>query len=124
MLTLRVNADSHDHWITIPVDERGYIGNYTRKTIVKTCESTLRRNLPSSTKRLSYGTDHYCGPVAALAAAFSDPGISPSNYVSNTTGQVKPDDRDALPGRAAAAARGSPYFEGPPVASQLLYTRA
>ncbi|KAH7628528.1 hypothetical protein B0T09DRAFT_267188 [Sordaria sp. MPI-SDFR-AT-0083] len=63
----------------------------------------------------------YCGPVAALAAAFSDPGISPSNYISNITDQVRPDDCDACLAERLRLREGSPYFDGPLVASKSLY---
>ncbi|KAH8194552.1 hypothetical protein TruAng_011287 [Truncatella angustata] len=63
----------------------------------------------------------YCGPIAALAAAFSDPGISPFNYISNTTDQVRPDDCDACLAERLRLREGSPYFDGPIVASQSLY---
>ncbi|KAJ4392335.1 hypothetical protein N0V93_005961 [Gnomoniopsis smithogilvyi] len=63
----------------------------------------------------------YCGPVAALAAAFADSGISPFNYISNTTDQVRPDDCDACLAERLRLREGSPYFDGPIVASQSLY---
>ncbi|KAI1104498.1 carbohydrate-binding module family 50 protein [Jackrogersella minutella] len=64
----------------------------------------------------------YCGPVAALAAAFSDPGISPFNYVSNITDQdQKPDDCDLCIVERLRLRAGSPYFDGPIVASESLY---
>ncbi|KAI0850293.1 carbohydrate-binding module family 50 protein [Daldinia vernicosa] len=64
----------------------------------------------------------YCGPVAALAAAFSDPGVSPFNYISNITEQdQKPDDCDLCIVERLRLRAGSPYFDGPIVASQSMY---
>ncbi|KAF0328369.1 hypothetical protein K4K61_007357 [Colletotrichum sp. SAR11_59] len=63
----------------------------------------------------------YCGPVAALAAAFAEPGISPFNYVTNTTDQVRPDDCDVCLANRLRLREGSPYFDGPLAASQSLY---
>lgn len=64
----------------------------------------------------------YCGPIAALAAAFSDPGISPFNYISNITEQdQKPDDCDLCIAERLRLRAGSPYFDGPIVASQSMY---
>lgn len=64
----------------------------------------------------------YCGPVAALAAAFADPGINPFNYISNITDQdQKPDDCDLCMTERLRLRAGSPYFDGPIVASQSMY---
>ena len=63
----------------------------------------------------------FCGPVAALAAAFSDPGISPFNYISNVTGQVRPDDCDTCLAERLRLREGSPYGDGPIAASMSLY---
>jgi LysM repeat protein len=63
----------------------------------------------------------FCGPVAALAAAFSDPGINPFNYISNITDQVRPDNCDACLAERLRLREGSPYFDGPIVASMSLY---
>jgi LysM repeat protein len=63
----------------------------------------------------------YCGPVAALAAAFSDPGISPFNYISNITDQVRPDDCDTCLAERLRMRQGSPYGDGPIAASMSLY---
>ena len=59
----------------------------------------------------------YGGPVAALAAAFSDPGISPFNYISSITDQVRPDDCDTCLAERLRLREGSPYGEGPIAAS-------
>lgn len=64
----------------------------------------------------------FCGPVAALAAAFSDPGVSPFNYISNITeGDVRPDSCDVCIAERLRLRAGSPYFDGPVVASESLY---
>ncbi|OTB14127.1 carbohydrate-binding module family 50 protein [Daldinia sp. EC12] len=63
----------------------------------------------------------YCSPVAALAVAFSDPGVSPFNYISNITEQDKPDDCDLCIAERLRLRAGSPYFDGPIVASESLY---
>ncbi|OTB02454.1 carbohydrate-binding module family 50 protein [Hypoxylon sp. CI-4A] len=64
----------------------------------------------------------YCGPVAALAAAFSDPGVSFFNYISNITDQdQKPDDYDICIVERLRLLAGSPYSDGPIVASESLY---
>ncbi|KAI2643597.1 carbohydrate-binding module family 50 protein [Xylaria nigripes] len=70
---------------------------------------------------LQDASGRYCGPVAALAAAFSDPGINPFNYISNTTGQDKPDNCDLCLAERLRLRAGSPYFDGPIVASESLY---
>ena len=55
-----------------------------------------------------------------MREAFSDPGISPFNYISNTTDQVRPDDCDCLAERLRLR-EGSPYGDGPIAASMSLY---
>ncbi|ORY68194.1 uncharacterized protein BCR38DRAFT_463783 [Pseudomassariella vexata] len=84
------------------------------------CSSAMER-WRSSNACLQDDSGRYCGPVAALAAAFSDPGISPFNYLSNTTDQVQPDDCDVCLAERLRLREGSPYFDGPIVASQSLY---
>ncbi|KAI1172268.1 hypothetical protein F4777DRAFT_601740 [Nemania sp. FL0916] len=67
----------------------------------------------------------YCGPVAALAAARADPGVSPFNYVDDVSGDLaRTDDCDECDACLVARLRlqaGSPYFDGPIVAEESLY---
>ncbi|KAF9248133.1 hypothetical protein DTO006G1_8652 [Penicillium roqueforti] len=63
----------------------------------------------------------FCRPVAALAAVFSDPGISPFNYISNVTGQLLPDDCDTCLAERLRLREGSPYDDGPIAARMSLY---
>ncbi|KAK7732720.1 hypothetical protein SLS63_004975 [Diaporthe eres] len=71
---------------------------------------------------LKEDSGRYCGPVAALAAAFSDPGPSYFNYISNITDQdLRPDDCDICIAERLRHQAGSPYFDGPAVASESLY---
>lgn len=71
---------------------------------------------------LQDGGGRYCGPVAALAAAFSDPGVSSFNHISNITEQDRnPDDCDLCMAERLRLRAGSPYFDGPIVASQSIY---
>ncbi|KAK4128906.1 carbohydrate-binding module family 50 protein [Parathielavia appendiculata] len=64
----------------------------------------------------------FCGPVAALAAVFRDPGVSPFNYLSEAPeGATEPGDCDACIATRLRMRAGSPYFDGPVVASESLY---
>ncbi|KAE9566450.1 hypothetical protein CGMCC3_g17398 [Colletotrichum fructicola] len=60
--------------------------------------------------------DVFCSPIAALAAFFTNPGVSIFNYINELPeGAVKPADCDLC-----LAAR-SPYFNGPVMASKSIY---
>ncbi|KAK3185814.1 hypothetical protein K4F52_005470 [Lecanicillium sp. MT-2017a] len=64
----------------------------------------------------------FCGPVAALAAVFSDPGVSPFNYLSEVPeGATQPSSCDECIAARLRMRAGSPYFDGPVVASESLY---
>ncbi|TQV92641.1 Peptidoglycan-binding Lysin subgroup [Cordyceps javanica] len=66
--------------------------------------------------------DAFCGPVAALAAFFSDPGVSIFNYINTLPeGATKPADCDPCLAARLRMRSGSPYFDGPVVASESLY---
>ncbi|EKG15791.1 Peptidoglycan-binding Lysin subgroup [Macrophomina phaseolina MS6] len=64
----------------------------------------------------------YCNNVAAIAAAFEDPGNSMFNYLdtipSDTT---QPSECDACFVKSLKLEAGSPYFDGPVIASLSLY---
>ncbi|RMZ82760.1 hypothetical protein DV738_g1688, partial [Chaetothyriales sp. CBS 135597] len=64
----------------------------------------------------------YCGPVAALAAAIADPGISLFNYINDVTdADVMPESCDLCIVERLRLQAGSPYFDGPAVASMSVY---
>ncbi|RMD40219.1 hypothetical protein DV735_g4913, partial [Chaetothyriales sp. CBS 134920] len=64
----------------------------------------------------------YCGPVAALAAAIADPGRSLFNYISDVTeADVMPESCDICLVERLRLRAGSPYFDGPAVASMSVY---
>lgn len=64
----------------------------------------------------------FCGPVAALLTAFTDPGVSPFNYISNVTAaDQKPGECDACIAERLRLRAGSPYFDGPVIASESIY---
>ncbi|KAH6699753.1 hypothetical protein BKA61DRAFT_706408 [Leptodontidium sp. MPI-SDFR-AT-0119] len=64
----------------------------------------------------------FCGPVAALASFFSDPGISIFNYINELPEDAtKPADCDPCLAARLRVRSGSPYFDGPVVASESLY---
>ncbi|GKT49645.1 lysM domain-containing protein [Colletotrichum spaethianum] len=66
--------------------------------------------------------DVFCGPVAALAAFFTDPGVSVFNYINELPeGAVKPADCDPCLAARVRLRSGSPYFDGPVVASESIY---
>lgn len=91
-------------------------------------------NLPASpivlpaTRRHIYSftclkeNDVFCGPVAALTAFFSDQGVSIFNYINALPeGATKPADCDPCLAARLHMRSGSPYFDGPVVASESLY---
>ncbi|KAJ5043210.1 LysM domain-containing protein [Bipolaris maydis] len=64
----------------------------------------------------------FCGPVAALAAFFTNPGVSAFNYINELPqGAVKPSDCDPCLAARLRVRSGSPYFDGPVVASESIY---
>ncbi|KAF4534766.1 LysM domain-containing protein [Lasiodiplodia theobromae] len=66
--------------------------------------------------------DRYCNNVAALAAAFADPGNSMFNYLDAIpSGAEEPEPCDACFLKSLRLQAGSPYFEGPAIASMSLY---
>ncbi|KAL2259269.1 hypothetical protein VTK26DRAFT_7116 [Humicola hyalothermophila] len=66
--------------------------------------------------------DVFCGPVAALAAVFNDPGVSPFNYLREVPeGATEPSSCDECLAARLRMRAGSPYFDGPVVASESLY---
>ncbi|KAH9227041.1 carbohydrate-binding module family 50 protein, partial [Colletotrichum gloeosporioides 23] len=83
--------------------------------------------IPAS-RRYTYGftclkeNDAFCGPVAALAAFFTNPGVSAFNYINVLPeGAVKPADCDPCLAARLRLRSGSPYFDGPVVASESIY---
>uniref|UniRef100_L2FME9 LysM domain-containing protein n=1 Tax=Colletotrichum fructicola (strain Nara gc5) TaxID=1213859 RepID=L2FME9_COLFN len=66
--------------------------------------------------------DAFCGPVAALAAFFTNPGVSAFNYINVLPeGAVKPAHCDPCLAARLRLRSGSPYFDGPVVASESIY---
>ncbi|RNJ56991.1 hypothetical protein D7B24_006514 [Verticillium nonalfalfae] len=66
----------------------------------------------------------FCGPVAALVAVFTDPGVSPFNYLDEVPeGTADPGHCDSCIAARLRMRAGSPYFDGPIVASESLYQR-
>ncbi|KAH7009822.1 LysM domain-containing protein, partial [Ilyonectria destructans] len=66
--------------------------------------------------------DVFCGPVAALTAFFTNPGVSVFNYINELPeGAVKPADCDPCLAARLRLRSGSPYFDGPVVASESIY---
>ncbi|KDN71454.1 putative LysM domain-containing protein [Colletotrichum sublineola] len=66
--------------------------------------------------------DVFCGPVAALTAFFTNPGVSVFNYINELPeGAVKPADCDPCLAARVRLRSGSPYFDGPVVASESIY---
>ncbi|KAH7305459.1 hypothetical protein B0I35DRAFT_381589 [Stachybotrys elegans] len=66
--------------------------------------------------------DKFCGPVAALAAVFKDPGVTPFNYLTEVPdGAEEPSGCDACLAARLRMRAGSPYFDDPVVASESLY---
>ncbi|KAF5852240.1 hypothetical protein GGP41_001009 [Bipolaris sorokiniana] len=64
----------------------------------------------------------FCGPVAALAAFFTNPGVSAFNYINELPqGAVQPSDCDPCLAARLRVRSGSPYFDGPVVASESMY---
>ncbi|KAH6629732.1 LysM domain-containing protein [Boeremia exigua] len=64
----------------------------------------------------------YCGPVAALASFFTNPGVSAFNYINELPdGAVKPADCDPCLAARLRLRSGSPYFDDPVVASESIY---
>ncbi|KAL8306251.1 hypothetical protein RB597_003198 [Gaeumannomyces tritici] len=83
--------------------------------------------IPAS-RQYTYGftclkeSDVSCGPVAALATFFANPGVSVFNYISELPeGAVKPQDCDPCLAARLRLRSGSPYFDGPVVASESIY---
>ncbi|KAK1635257.1 LysM domain-containing protein [Colletotrichum phormii] len=67
-------------------------------------------------------SDVFCGPVAALTAFFTNPGVSVFNYINELPeGAVKPADCDLCLAARLRLRSGSPYFDGPVVASESIY---
>ncbi|KEZ41911.1 hypothetical protein SAPIO_CDS6608 [Scedosporium apiospermum] len=66
--------------------------------------------------------DVFCGPVAALTALFTNPGVSVFNYINELPeGAIKPADCDPCLAARLRLRSGSPYFHGPVVASESIY---
>ncbi|OHF04584.1 LysM domain-containing protein [Colletotrichum orchidophilum] len=66
--------------------------------------------------------DVFCGPVAALASFFTNPGVSAFNYINELPeGAVQPADCDPCLAARLRLRSGSPYFDGPVVASESIY---
>ncbi|KAI8938745.1 hypothetical protein NX059_004612 [Plenodomus lindquistii] len=64
----------------------------------------------------------FCGPVAALAAFFTNPGVSVFNYINELpNGAVKPAECDQCLAARLRLRSGSPYFDDPIVASESVY---
>jgi LysM repeat protein len=67
-------------------------------------------------------SDRFCGPVAALAAVFNDPGVTVFNYLDEVPeGAEEPSICDACLAARLRMRAGSPYFDDPVVASESLY---
>ncbi|KAH7038381.1 LysM domain-containing protein [Microdochium trichocladiopsis] len=63
-----------------------------------------------------------CGPVAALAAVYSNPGVTIFNYLSEVPADsTRPSNCDACLAARLRVRSGSPYFDGPIVASESQY---
>ncbi|TQN75343.1 LysM domain-containing protein [Colletotrichum shisoi] len=66
--------------------------------------------------------NNFRGPVAALAAVFRDPGVSPFNYLSEAPEEAaEPSSCDVCIAARLRMRAGSPYFDGPVVVSESLY---
>ncbi|KXJ87067.1 hypothetical protein Micbo1qcDRAFT_185706 [Microdochium bolleyi] len=64
----------------------------------------------------------FCGPVAALAAVYSSPGDTIFNYLSEVpSGSTRPSNCDPCLAARLRVRSGSPYFDGPVVASESQY---
>ncbi|KAJ1325254.1 peptidoglycan DL-endopeptidase LytF [Microdochium nivale] len=64
----------------------------------------------------------FCGPVAALAAVYSNPGVTIFNYLSEVpSGATRPSNCDPCLAARLRMRSGSPFFDGPVVASESLY---
>ncbi|QPG94582.1 hypothetical protein C2857_006430 [Epichloe festucae Fl1] len=64
----------------------------------------------------------FCGPVAALAVFLANPGVSVFNYIYQLPeGAVKLADCDPCLAARLRLRSGSPYFDGPVVASESIY---
>ncbi|KAL1616832.1 hypothetical protein SLS56_011264 [Neofusicoccum ribis] len=64
----------------------------------------------------------YCNNVAAAAAAFADPGNSMFNYLDSIPANTsEPDQCDSCLVKSLQLEAGSPFFDGPVIASMSLY---